>query len=113
MKSAGTAAVVIKPEKTQYRPGEIAYIDINIEDQNGIVECNDDRCLSVSVVGGELLGFGSANPCTEENFLSGSYKTYYGRALAVIRVGNSEKLTITATDGSDTINKEIPVEVTS
>jgi len=36
------------------------------------------------VQGGKLLGFGSANPCTEEVYVNGSHTTYYGRALAVV-----------------------------
>ncbi len=31
-----------------------------------------------------LLAFGSANPCTEEQYGSRSFTTYYGRALAVV-----------------------------
>lgn len=49
-----------------------------------------------ALAGGELLGFGSANPRTEELFLTGSYTTYYGRALAVVRAGAAGKVEITA-----------------
>jgi len=65
----------------------IVYVNIAITGENGVVECNADEMLTVFVDGGELLGFGSACPRTEENFLTGSYTTYYGRAQAVIRVG--------------------------
>lgn len=41
--------------------------------------------LSVSVKGGILLGFGSANPCTEETYNTGKFKTYQGYVLAVVR----------------------------
>jgi len=67
---------------------DIVYVNIAITGDNGVVECNADETLKVSVEGGELLGFGSACPRTEENFLAGSYTTYYGRAQAVVRVGN-------------------------
>lgn len=66
---------------------DIVYVNIAITDENGVVECNADETLIVSVEGGELLGFGSACPRTEEDFLAGSYTTYYGRAQAVVRVG--------------------------
>ena len=37
--------------------------------------------------GAELLGFGSGNPLTAENYTSGSFHTYRGRALAIVRAG--------------------------
>ena len=59
-----------------------------------MVECNADRKLTVSVEGGELLGFGSANPRTEERFDMGVYSTYYGKAQAVVRVTDMKNLKI-------------------
>ena len=67
------------------REAETVYVEIALCDRDGIVESNRDIRLSVSVEDGELLGFGSANPRTEDDFLAGSYRTYYGRAQAVIR----------------------------
>lgn len=64
--------------------GNIMYLDIDIVGGNGMVECNADETLSVSVEGGKLLAFGSANPKTEEDFLDGVYRTYYGRSQAVV-----------------------------
>ena len=61
------------------------YLEISVRDQDGIPELNRDIRLSVRAEGCELLGFGSANPRTEDDFLSGCYRTYYGRAQAVIR----------------------------
>lgn len=66
--------------------GEIVYFDIRLAGANGEIECNADTGLSVSVTGGELLGFGSANPKTEDCFTSGHCRTYYGRCQAVVRV---------------------------
>lgn len=65
--------------------------------ENGVVESNADRKLTVRVDGRELLGFGSANPRTEERFDESSYTTYYGKALASVRLGDN--CTITVTDG--------------
>ena len=74
------------------RFGDLSFVEILITDKNGVVESNKDEMLTVSVEGGELLGFGSANPRTEESYLTGSYTTYYGRALAVVRCSNTEKV---------------------
>lgn len=38
----------------------------------------------------ELLGVGSGNPISEENFTTGSYTSYLGRTIAVIRAGYEE-----------------------
>lgn len=65
--------------------GDLKFVAVSIADENGTVECNADETLTATVENGELLGFGSANPRTEENFQSGSYTTYYGRALAIVR----------------------------
>jgi hypothetical protein len=105
----GKADVVIAPEKEQLKPDEVAYINIRIEDKNGIVESNDDRKLSVQVEGGELLGFGSANPCTEEEYHTGTFTTYYGYAQAVIRAGKTGSVKVKVVSGSKVYEKEIPI----
>jgi beta-galactosidase len=35
----------------------------------------------------ELLGFGSGNPITEENYTRGQFNAFRGSALAVLRAG--------------------------
>ena len=101
--------IAVHPEKERLAPGEVAYLPIAMEGANGVVESNGDRKLSIRVEGGELLGFGSANPRTEERFDAGEYTTYYGRALAVIRAGAPGKVTVTVTDGQNTVQKSISV----
>ena len=88
--------IVIKPEETSVKAEEIVYVDILTADINGIVESNADCEILLSVDGGELLAFGSANPRTEESFNTGRYTTYYGRAQAVIKAGLPGKLVIKA-----------------
>ena len=92
------------------KPGEIVYVPVKIEGVNGIVESNADRKLKVTVEGGELLAFGSANPCHEEQYHTGSFTTYYGRALAVVRAGETGTVSIKASDGSMTGTAEIAVK---
>ena len=102
--------IAVRPEKAEVRPGEIVFVPVNIEGANGIVESNADRKLSVTVEGGELLAFGSANPCTEEQYHTGSFTSYYGRALAVVRAGEAGMVSIKASDGSMTGTAEIAVK---
>ena len=54
-----------------------------------------------------LLAFGSANPRTEERFDEGTYTTYYGVALAAVRVNGNT--TVTVTDGKETTKATISV----
>ena len=108
--SADGADIAVRPEKTEAKPGEIVYIPITIEGKNGSVESSADRKLSVTVEGGELLGFGSANPRTEERFDAGEYTTYYGRALAVIRCGAAGSVSISASDGKNTAAASVRIK---
>lgn len=77
--------------------GDVVYVDVSVVGENGIVESNADREVSVSVTGGVLLGFGSANPRTEQRFDAGVYSTYYGKALAAVLVQRADA-TVTVTD---------------
>ena len=106
--ATGEAKVAVKPEVTTAKPGEIIYVPVEIVGENGVVESNADRRLCVSVDGGELLAFGSANPCHEEQYHTGTFTTYYGRALAVIRAGQSGSVSI-CVDGVPT-GVQIPIE---
>lgn len=83
--ATGNVSISIEPEKSNYKAGELAFVNINLVGENGIVESKADRKLKVSVEGGELLGFGSQQLITEDCFTSGEYSTYYGQSQAVIR----------------------------
>ncbi len=106
--ATGETKVAVKPEITTAKPGEIIYVPVEIVGENGVVESNADRRLCVSVDGGELLAFGSANPCHEEQYHTGTFTTYYGRALAIIRAGQSGSVSI-CVDGVPT-GVQIPIE---
>ena len=105
--SAKDAKLRIRPEKSCAKPGEIVYIPVEIADNAGIAESNADRKVTVSVSGGELLAFGSANPCTEEQYHTGTFTTYYGRALAVVRAGDGDRITVTASDRASSAEADI------
>lgn len=91
----GAIQIQACPEEEEILIGNIVYIPIALIGENGVVESNVDRRLSVSVKGGELLAFGSANPCTQERYDTGSFTTYYGRALAVVRAIESNAIEMT------------------
>ena len=109
--AAGSLQIRAVPEKAAVKPGELIYVDVRLTDQNGIVESNADTTLTVAVGGGELLGFGSANPRTEERFTSGKYTTYYGLAQAVVRAETAGTITISIQgDGVEAVTTEIICE---
>ena len=94
LETAKSAELQLKPEKMTAKPGELVYIPVELGDGKN-VESNADAELTASVTGGALLAFGSANPRTEERFHTGTYATYYGRALAVVKAGPAGTMTVT------------------
>ena len=107
--AGGKLGICVAPEKTAVQPGGIVYVPVAIKGENGVVESNADRKLTVTVTGGELLGFGSANPRTEERYDAGSFTTYQGRALAVVRAGESGAVCVTVGDSTGTASAEIAI----
>ncbi len=105
----GIVAPKILPEKTVVHPGEVCYVDISMADESGTVESNHDELLDLRVEGGELLAFGSANPRTEERFNTGSYTSYYGRTLAVIRAGESGHVHISVQGASGSARADLSI----
>ena len=97
--ATGRRLLAVKPEEERIQVGDIVYVDIAVTGENGVVESNADAKLTVTVENGALLGFGSANPCTEESFDAGSYTTYQGRALAVVRADAPGGVKIAAQGG--------------
>ncbi len=101
LKSAtGKLKLSAVPETDTIPVGGIAYIPVSIQGENGVVESAADRKLTAAVTGGTLLAFGSANPCTEENYDVGSFTTYQGRALAIVRADAPGTIRLTVSDGT-------------
>ncbi|MFI6697621.1 glycoside hydrolase family 2 TIM barrel-domain containing protein [Streptomyces sp. NPDC050509] len=78
--------------------GDLAYVTLTLTDAHGTPHTGADRPVSVEVSGaGVLLGFGSADPSTEERFDATERRTYEGRALAVLRPTARGEIRLTAT----------------
>ncbi|MFM9441129.1 glycoside hydrolase family 2 TIM barrel-domain containing protein [Streptomyces acidiscabies] len=92
--------------------GDLTYVTLTLTDANGTCHTGADRLISVEVSGaGELIGFGSADPSTEERFDATEHRTYEGRALAVLRPTAVGKIRLTATaPGCDPVDVVVTVE---
>lgn len=108
--SAKQAELILRPEEEKVKQGDLVYVAVDLRDENGIVESNDDRKVKVEVKNGELLAFGSANPRTIEDCHTGEYKTYYGRAMAIIKAENKGTIEVKAEDGRSSRSCTIDVE---
>lgn len=79
---------------------DLAFVEVELIDGAGIVVALSGVALRAQVTGdGTLAGFGSADPKPADSYTAGMHRTYYGRALAVVRAGLSvgnAQLTVSA-----------------
>ena len=106
----GKIRVRVTPERAAVHSDELAYFQIELVGENGQIESNHDHKIRVSAEGGALLGFGSANPRTEESFVSGEYTSWYGRAQAVVQAGQEKELVLHVKCEGESVDCKINVE---
>ncbi|QNG38806.1 glycoside hydrolase family 2 protein [Geodermatophilaceae bacterium NBWT11] len=89
LRTAGDELVLTAvPETTSLRAdgADLVYLPVLLTDAAGELKPGADRSVTVTVEGpATLLGLGSGEPITEEGFASDTHRTYFGRALAVLR----------------------------
>ena len=92
--------------------GDLAYVTLTLTDPAGTCCTGSDRTVRAEVTGhGVLLGFGSANPSTEERFDATERRTYDGRALAVLRpTGPGEIRLVASSSGCEAAEIVITAE---
>ncbi|KQP56013.1 glycoside hydrolase family 2 TIM barrel-domain containing protein [Agreia sp. Leaf283] len=67
------------------------YVIVELVDDFGLVVPYDERIITVETTGdAQLMGFGSARPSTDDDYLGNSCHAYLGRAQAVLRVTGDE-----------------------
>ena len=92
----------------------LCYVNAELVDENGCVVPDANVFLQAEVAGAaQLLGFGSGNPVTDENYSKGRFTTWQGKALAVLRAGyeaGDAKLTVSA-EGLGKAEIILPVQV--
>lgn len=97
--TAGNETILsVIPEKQQGKCGNLRFLHLDFTDKAGNVKPLERGKIRVQVDGGELVAVGSACPYYTDSYLSDTTDTYYGRALAVVRVTDA-KAVITAESG--------------
>lgn len=111
----GAAKLQILPEeKTIKADGEdLLFVPIHVTDENGVLNMAEDKRIAVTVSGaGTLLALGSGRPESEEKFLDGSYTSWHGRVLAVVKTkAEAGTIQITASaEGVEPVSTEVETE---
>lgn len=97
--SVGALRLHLSAESDTLEGDELAFVTVDIADENGTVEMLADDRVTIDVHGAaELIALGSAAPATEESFETSTHTTYRGRALAILRpTGAPGPIYVTAT----------------
>ena len=97
--AGGTTRLTLDAEEPAVKPGHLCYIRLRYTDENGITKPLVRGNIQVQVRGGTLVGLGSACPFNKHSYLDSETDTYYGEALAIVRMGDGDAMTIAASDG--------------
>lgn len=90
---------------------DIGYVDVSVVDPEGRLNTDEPLKVAVSVEGpGEIIGYGSAAPVSEENFYDTEAMTYEGRIRAGVRATGEGVITVTFTAGDKTCSVKIKAE---
>ena len=116
IRTAGRPAAIRLTAETESMKADgttLCYVNAELTDREGNVVPDADTLLKAEVRGAaELLGFGSGNPVTDENYSRGRFTSWQGRALAVLRAGyeaGEAELTVSA-DGLGKTEIRLPVK---
>ncbi|MFC0681516.1 glycoside hydrolase family 2 TIM barrel-domain containing protein [Lysobacter korlensis] len=88
LSTAGDARLTARADREHLRndDADLAFVAIELRDEAGRLVAAGDRTVTVAVTGaGVLAGMCSANPKTQERFDGSTWRTFDGRALAVVR----------------------------
>lgn len=97
--AGGTTRLTLDAEEPVAQTGHLCYVRLRYTDENGITKPLARGNIQVQVRGGTLVGLGSACPFNKHSYLDSETDTYYGEALAIVRMGDGDAMTIAASDG--------------
>lgn len=111
LQSAGsTTRLTLDAEEPTVKPGHLCYVRLRYTDENGITKPLARGNIQVQVRGGTLVGLGSACPFNKHSYLDSETDTYYGEALAIVRMGDNDAMTIAASDGEYSAELTVPAQ---
>lgn len=108
--AGGTTRLALDAEEPTVKPGHLCYVRLRYTDENGITKPLARGNIQVQVRGGTLVGLGSACPFNKHSYLDSETDTYYGEALAIVRMGDGEAMTIAASDGEYSAELTVPAQ---
>ena len=108
--AGGTTRLTLDAEEPTVKPGHLCYIRLRYTDENGITKPLVRGNIQVQVRGGTLVGLGSACPFNKHSYLDSETDTYYGEALAIVRMGDGDAMTIAASDGEYSAELTVPAQ---
>ena len=108
--AGGTTRLTLDAEEPAAKPGHLCYVRLRYTDENGITKPLARGNIQVQVRGGTLVGLGSACPFNKHSYLDRETDTYYGEALAIVRMGDDDAMTIAASDGEYSAELTVPAQ---
>ncbi|WP_210480447.1 glycoside hydrolase family 2 TIM barrel-domain containing protein [Naasia sp. SYSU D00948] len=109
----GSPRLTAVADRTRIRDddADLSFVAIELRDAADRLVLGDDRPVTVEVTGaGVLAGMCSANPKTEERFDASTWRTFDGRALAVVRPREAGEIRVTVTSpGLDPVELAVTV----
>ena len=108
--AGGTTRLTLDAEEPAAKTGHLCYVRLRYTDENGITKPLMRGNIQVQVRGGTLVGLGSACPFNTHSYLGSETDTYYGEALAIVRMGDGDALTLAASDGEYSAELTVPAQ---
>ena len=108
--AGGATSLTLDAEEPAAQTGHLCYVRLRYTDENGITKPLARGSIQVQVRGGTLVGLGSACPFNKHSYLDSETDTYYGEALAIVRMGDGDAMTIAASDGEYSAELTVPAQ---
>ena len=108
--AGGATSLTLDAEEPAAQTGHLCYVRLRYTDENGITKPLARGNIQVQVRGGTLVGLGSACPFNKHSYLDSETDTYYGEALAIVRMGDGDAMTIAASDGEYSAELTVPAQ---
>ena len=99
----------LEPETETCAPGEMVYFRMRYTDEAGEGKPMEKHCLSVAAENGTVMGAVNGSCSFKGNFAQSKTPTYFGEAQTIVQAGESGILTVSVTDGVNTVTKQLTV----